>query len=128
MRALLLGITLALHGVVHPFLWSLPAGGASADASTSVVLTGTLGLGVVAAETTTALVGFVAAAVFSLAGLALVLRRGAWRALAVAGAFVSLALMAIDFDPGLWIGVLINVVVIGALLLRPRPVRAPAGA
>lgn len=111
----LFGIFLILHGITHAF-W--PSYGPSQS-----WLVGD------APSVATALWA-AATALFAVAGIAIIARWSWWRHWTVVSAVESLILMVLFWSVGLWVGLAINLAIIGTLawMQRRAPAIAPAGA
>src|ERR1051326_4177266 len=106
----LVGIFLILHGITHVF-W--PYYGPS----TSSLIGDAPALAIALWVAATAL--------FVIAGLALIVRSSLWRPLTVVSAIESIALMLLFWSIGLWVGLAINIAVLGVLTWKQR--RVPRG-
>jgi hypothetical protein len=106
----LVGIFLILHGITHVF-W--PYYGPS----TSWLIGDAPALAIALWVAATAL--------FVIAGLALIVRSSLWRPLTVVSAIESIALMLLFWSIGLWVGLAINIAVLGVLTWMQR--RVPRG-
>jgi hypothetical protein len=104
------GVFLILHGVTHAF-WP------SYGPTVSWLIGDAPGVAGAFWVTATAL--------FALAGLALIARWAWWRPLAVVSALESLALLGLFWSIGLWVGLAIDLAILGALVWTRRPSPAP---
>ena len=104
-----IGLLLAIHGFAH---WQITTlWGSRPDATSWLLGSSSAGLG--NALWVLALLTFLAA------GIGAAFHLGRWRPMALAGAVVSLAVMALYWDPRLWMGAAVDMgVLVGLLWLR----------